>query len=129
YFAGDKNFYAQATAFGNTGPAEMEAWLITPVINTDNTSDLSLKTSFQSWVHDGLSIWVTTNYTGDPSTTIWQEVKGLRIATKGDVNQEWVPSGTVSLKSYGKNLRIGFKHVGSQAANTTSYRIDDILVK
>ncbi len=129
YYAVEKNFYAQATAFGNGGPAEMEAWLISPTIDTDKASDLSLRTSFQAWKHDGLSIWVTTNYTGDPSTSTWQEVKGLRIATQGDADQTWVPSGTVNLKQYGKNLRIGFKHVGSQSTNTTSYRIDDILVK
>ncbi|MCZ2101093.1 MAG: DUF5689 domain-containing protein [Chitinophagales bacterium] len=129
YFSNEKNYYAQATAFGNTGPAEMEAWLISPVIDTDKASEFSLRTSFQSWVHDGLSIWVTTNYTGDPNTTVWQEVSGLRIATQGDTNQSWIPSGTVDLKQYGKNLRIGFKHVGSQAKNTTSYRIDDIKVE
>ncbi len=129
YFATEKNFYAQATAFGNGGPAEMETWLITPTFDTDKASDFSLKTSFQAWKHDGLSIWVTTNYTGDPSTTTWQEVKGLRIATNGDTEQQWIPSGTVNLKQYGKNLRIGFKHVGSQSKNTTSYRIDDIIVK
>ena len=129
YFGTEKNFYAQATAFGTSGPAEMEAWLITPVLDTDKASAFSLKTSFQSWVHDGLSIWVTANYTGDPSTTNWQEVSGLRIATQGDTNQSWIPSGTVDLKQYGKNIRIGFKHVGSQSKNTTSYRIDDIKVE
>lgn len=129
YYGVEQNYYAQATAFGNTGPAEMEAWLITPEFNTDKTSNFSLKTSFQNWVHDGLSVWVTTNYTGDPSTTVWQEVSGLKIATQGDPNQTWIPSGIVNLKSYGKNLRIGFKHVGSQSSNTTSYRIDEIVVE
>ncbi len=129
YFGNERNFYAQATAFGNTGPAEMEAWLITPILDTDKASAFSLRTSFQSWVHDGLSIWVTTNYTGDPNTTVWQEVSGLRIATQGDTNQSWIPSGTIDLKQYGKNIRIGFKHVGSQSKDTTSYRIDDIKVE
>lgn len=129
YFGGEDNYYAQATAFGNTGPADMETWLVTPVIDTDVASEFSLRTSFQSWVHDGLSIWVTTDYTGNPATTTWVEVQGLRIATQGDTNQSWVPSGTVDLKSYGQKLRIGFKHVGSQSQNTTSYRIDDISVK
>jgi hypothetical protein len=85
-------------------------------------------TALQVWKHNGLSVWVTTNYTGDPATTSWQQVTGLKLATQGDADHAWIPSGTVNLKSYGKNLRIGFKYVGTQAANTTSYRIDNVKV-
>lgn len=129
YFNGESNTYAQATAFGNTAPADMECWLVTPVFDTDQAAELSLRTALQEWRHDGLTIWVTTNYTGDPTTTSWQQVTGLKLAGQSTTNNEWVASGTVNLKSYGKNLRIGFKYVGTQAANTTSYRIDDVWVR
>ncbi|MCO6462800.1 MAG: choice-of-anchor J domain-containing protein [Saprospiraceae bacterium] len=129
YFSGDSNTYAQATAFGNTAPADMECWLVTPVFDTDQAADFSLRTAMQEWRHDGLTIWVTTNYTGDPTTTSWQQVTGLNLAGQSSENHEWIDSGTVNLKSYGKNLRIGFKYVGTQAANTTSYRIDDVWVR
>lgn len=124
----DNNTYAQATAFGTTAPADMETWLVSPVVNTDVAANLSMETALQVWKHNGLSVWVTTNYTGDPATTSWQQVTGLKLATQGDADHAWIPSGTVNLKSYGKNLRIGFKYVGTQAANTTSYRIDNVKV-
>jgi len=124
----DNNTYAQATAFGTTGPADMETWLVSPVVDTDVAANLSMETALQVWKHNGLSVWVTTNYTGDPATTSWQQVTGLKLATQGDADHAWIPSGTVNLKSYGKNLRIGFKYVGTQAANTTSYRIDNVKV-
>lgn len=124
----DNNTYAQATAFGTTAPADMETWLVSPVVNTDVAANLSMETAIQVWKHNGLSVWVTTNYTGDPATTSWQQVTGLKLATQGDADHAWIPSGTVNLKSYGKNLRIGFKYVGTQAANTTSYRIDNVKV-
>ncbi|MBK7698226.1 MAG: choice-of-anchor J domain-containing protein [Saprospiraceae bacterium] len=124
----DNNTYAQATAFGTTAPADMETWLVSPVVDTDVAANLSMETALQVWKHNGLSVWVTTNYTGDPATTSWQQVTGLKLATQGDADHAWIPSGTVNLKSYGKNLRIGFKYVGTQAANTTSYRIDNVKV-
>lgn len=128
YFSTDNNTYAQATAFGTTGPADMETWLVSPVVDTDVAANFSMVTALQVWKHNGLSVWVTTNYTGDPATTSWQQVTGLKLATQGDADHAWIPSGTVNLKSYGKNLRIGFKYVGTQAANTTSYRIDNVKV-
>jgi len=124
----DNNTYAQSTAFGTTAPADMETWLVSPVVDTDVAANLSMETALQVWKHNGLSVWVTTNYTGDPATTSWQQVTGLKLATQGDADHAWIPSGTVNLKSYGKNLRIGFKYVGTQAANTTSYRIDNVKV-
>lgn len=54
---------------------------------------------------------------------------GLKLAGQSDADHAWIPSGTVNLKSYGKNLRIGFKYVGTQAANTTSYRIDNVKIE
>lgn len=129
YFSTDNNTYAQATAFGTTGPADMEAWLISPIFDTDIAANFSMNTALQVWKHDGLSVWVTTNYTGDPNTTTWQQVSGLRLAKQGDADHAWIPSGTVNLKSYGKNLRLGFKYVGTQAANTTSYRVDNVKVE
>jgi DNA/RNA endonuclease YhcR with UshA esterase domain len=123
------NTYAQATAYGNTGPVDMESWLVSPIIDTDITSTLSLETALQVYKHDGLTIWATTDFTGDPSTTIWEQVTGLKIAGQGDADHAWIASGDKDLKPFGKKLRLGFKYVGDKNTRTTSYRIDNVSVK
>ena len=121
------NTYAQATAFGTTAPAEMETWLISPVVNTATASMLSFESAKAFWVHDGLSVWVTSNYTGDPATTSWTKLTA-KVAVTTDPDNTFIPSGNIDLKSYGANVRVGFKYEGTQALNTSTYRIDNVKV-
>ncbi len=122
------NTYAQATAFGTTAPADMETWLISPVINTAAAGTLSFETAKAFYRHDGLTVWVTTNYTNDPGNTSWTQINA-KVAGNADADNAFIPSGNIDLKSYGANVRIGFKYVGTQAANTTTYRVDNVVVK
>jgi hypothetical protein len=121
------NTYAQATAFNDTAP-EMETWLITPEIQTSVTPTLTFETAKAFWVHDGLSVWVTTNYTGDPATTTWTKVTA-KIAVKDDADNTFIPSGNVNLQSFGPNVRIGFKYEGTSAKNTSTYRVDNVKIQ
>jgi hypothetical protein len=121
------NTYAQATAFNDTNP-DMETWLITPEITTATTPSLSFETAKAFWVHDGLSVWVTTSYTGDPATTTWTQVNA-RIAQKDDADNTFIPSGNVDLLPLGPKVRVGFKYVGKGGTNTSTYRIDNVKVK
>jgi hypothetical protein len=122
------NTYAQATAFGTTAPADMETWLISPAINTATAGTLSFETAKAFYKHDGLTVWVTTNYTNDPGNTTWTQINA-KVAGNADADNAFIPSGNVDLKSYGANVRVGFKYVGTQAANTTTYRVDNVVVK
>jgi len=120
------NTYAQATAFNDTNP-EMETWLITPEITTATTGTLSFETAKAFWVHDGLSVWATTNYTGDPATTTWVKVNA-RIAVKDDADNTFIPSGNIDIKPLGAKVRIGFKYEGKGGTNTSTFRIDNVVV-
>ncbi len=121
------NLYAQATAFNDTAPA-METWLITPEVNTAVTPTLTFETAKAFWVHDGLSVWATTNYTGDPATTTWTKVNS-KVAVKDDADNTFISSGNVDLKSYGAKVRIGFKYEGAGGTNTSTFRVDNVVVK
>jgi Family of unknown function (DUF5689)/Domain of unknown function (DUF5017) len=122
------NTYAQATAFGTTAPPEMETWLISPVVNTSAAGNLSFETAKAFYKHDGLSVWATTNYTGNPTTTTWTQISA-KVAGSADADNTFVPSGNVDIRTFGASVRIGFKYVGTQAANTTTYRIDNVKVQ
>lgn len=121
------NTYAQATAFNDTAP-EMETWLITPVINTSTASTLTFESAKAFWVHDGLTVWVTANFTGDPSTTNWTKVNA-KVALTTDADNTFIPSGNIDLKSFGANVRVAFKYEGKGGTNTSTFRIDNVKVK
>jgi Family of unknown function (DUF5689) len=121
------NLYAQATAFNDTAPA-MEAWLITPEVNTTSTPTLTFESAKAFWVHDGLSVWATTNFTGDPSTTTWTRVN-CKVAVKDDADNTFIPSGNVDLKTFGSKVKIGFKYEGAGNTNTSTFRVDNVVVK
>lgn len=121
------NTYAQATAFNDTNP-DMETWLITPPVNTNDTPTLTFESAKSFWVHDGLSVWATTNFTGDPATTTWTQVS-CRIAVQSDADNTFIPSGNIDLKPFGPNIRIGFKYVGKGGTLTSTYRVDNVKIK
>ncbi|MBK9735691.1 MAG: choice-of-anchor J domain-containing protein [Saprospiraceae bacterium] len=121
------NTYAQSTAFNDTN-AEMEDWLITPEVITNNSPTLTFESAKAFWVHEGLSVWVTTNYTGNPATTSWVKIPA-KVALNSDPDNTFIPSGNIDLKTYGSSVRIGFKYEGNKATNTSTYRLDNIKVK
>lgn len=120
------NTYAQATAFNDSAP-DMETWLITPVINTSNSGTMSFETAKAFWVHDGLTVWVTSNYTGDPATTSWIKLTA-KVAVNADADNAFIPSGNIDLKPFGANVRVGFKYEGKGGTNTSTFRIDNVKV-
>ncbi len=128
-FSGDT--YAQATAFGSSLPA-MESWLITPGFDLATIDTLSFSSSFAFWAHDGLTVWISTNFTGSNfGTATWTQVPST-IAVQADGQYTWVPSGDVPLTAFtGANAHIGFKYVGNDAATnplTTTWRIDNVVI-
>ena len=122
------NGFAQATAFQDDEP-ETEAWLISPVINTSEKSSLSFLSSMAFYRHDGLNLVYTTNYTGDVNSTSWTNIDNVRLATDSDGNYTWVQSGDVDLTSLGSEIRIAFQYEGTSGGNTTTFRLDDIVIE
>ena len=121
------NIYVQATAFSDTSP-EMEAWLITPGIDLSQASSLEFKSAQAFHVHDGLSVWISTDYTGfNFSDATWTELS-CTLASESDPNYEFVDSGVVDLSAYSGKAFIGFKYVGNPDDGTTSWIIDDVII-
>ncbi len=121
------NLYAQATAFGDSAP-EMETWLITPPIDLSKLKVLRFESAQAFWVHDGLSIWIATDFNGaDVAAANWTELNA-RLATNTDAEHAWVPSGDVDLSDFSGTGHVGFKYVGDAATNTSSYRIDNVMI-
>lgn len=125
-FSGDT--YAQATAFGSGLPA-MESWLITPSFNLSSADTLTFTSSWGFFVHNGLSVWISTDYNGSNfASATWTQLS-CTLAVQADGQYVWVPSGNVPLTSFSGTGYIGFKYVGDGTTNTTTWRIDNVIVK
>ncbi len=121
--------YAEISAY-QSGLANMESWLVTPGFSLTAGDTLSFKSEYAFYKHDGLTVWISNNYTGNPATATWQQLTcTLPVSSTG--NYTWVNSGDVSLIGLGLtgNVNIGFKYVGDGTTNTTTFRIDNVRVR
>jgi len=108
------------------------SWLITPEINLDNSSDESLTFEIASGFDRGLilEVFITENYTGDPTTTSWFLLENANIPigpANGFSNFELTDALNISCLS--GTVRVGFRYVGGDSSGrTTTYNIDNIKV-
>ena len=123
------NHYAQATAFGDTQP-EMEAWLITPEITLDEPMKLTFESAYAFWTHQGLTVWISSNFDGTNVTSAtWTQLNPV-LAQSTDTEHAFIPSGVVDLSSFSGTVHIGFKYEGTGPGSlTTSSRLDNIKVE
>lgn len=123
------NTYAQATAFGDQA-TEMESWFISPSIELDVAKKLTFESAYGFFVHDGLTVWISSNFNGtDVSSATWQQLTAT-IAVSSDTEHAFVPSGNIDLSGFSGPVRVGFKYVGSgPGGQTTSWRIDNVKVE
>lgn len=125
-FSGDT--FAQATAFQDNEPS-METWLITPPIDLSEPKVLSFLSAQAFFVHNGLSVWISTDYDGESvSSATWTELN-CTLAGSSNSNYDWVESGDIDLAAYSGTAYIGFKYEGSGNLNTTTYRIDNVVIR
>ena len=128
YRSFEQNLFAQMTSF-NADAASNEVWLVTPEINTTETPTLSFESAQAFYQHDGLSVWISTDFSGDAGSASWVELSEARVAGSGDEEYDWIDSGQIDLSSYGTQVYVGYKYEGTAATNTTTYRLDNIVVE
>jgi hypothetical protein len=125
-FSGDK--FASATAF-SSGLTAMETWLITPAIDLKTQKTLTFESSSGYWKHDGLTVWVSTDFEGNPATATWTQLDFAKPPANAGGYSDFVSSGNISLPQFNGKGYIGFKYVGDAATNTTTWRFDDVKVQ
>ncbi len=126
-FAG--NNYAIANAF-NSGEQNIMAWLVTPAINLDGTTDENLSFEVQTNFNNGdvLTALITDNFTGDVTTTDWEQLDVIIPAgnPSGFGNFELV--GPTNISCLSGDIHIAFLYEGSDPGPTTRYHVDNIEV-
>jgi Family of unknown function (DUF5689) len=119
--------YVQATSFNSTD-AEDEMWLVTPPLILSTQKSLNFRSAISFYKHDGLQVLISTDYNGSNLTTATWKPLTATLAGAASGDNIWVPSGAVTLPIANKAF-IAFRYTGNKAANTTSFRLDDITVQ
>tara|TARA_R110001592_G_scaffold354888_2_gene654913 strand:- start:11808 stop:13034 length:1227 start_codon:yes stop_codon:yes gene_type:complete len=119
--------YAVIKNYNGSSNIPCETWLVSPTIDLSASS--TPKMSMRSDVRYGgapLVAYITTNYTGDVTTTSWT-VLPISLDTD-NFNWGFVSSGSYSLLSYAnQNITIAFKYTGGSSDGST-WEIDDIKI-
>lgn len=123
----DDNTYVQATAFQDMEPS-METWLVSPKVEMNGNNMLSFRTAMAFHAHDGLTVFISSDYDDDPTSATWNELSAT-LAGSAQSNYDWVDSGSIDLSSYnGEEIVIGFRYQGAGSGNTTTYIVDDVVI-
>ncbi len=121
--------YCSATAY-QSNLANMETWIITPPLDLKVQRTLSFQTSSGFWRHDGLTVWVSTNFDGqNVGTATWTQLNYSLPAQDPNGYSAFVPSGNISLPISNNKSYVAFKYVGNSAVNTTTWRFDDVKMQ
>jgi hypothetical protein len=117
---------AVCSGYSNGQSYQNEDWLISPVMNLSQMSNVQLNFSHTRGNADVMNVGVsqgwykayaTQYYTGDPSTTEWVELQGLNQ----NITQAWqfISSGALTIPEEAKssNSRIAFRYISSSSAS------------
>lgn len=126
-FSGDS--YAQISGF-NSGETDSEAWLITPQIDLSASIEEDLKLNIQTNFDNGkiLTIFITDNYTGDPTTTEWIQLDLDVPSGPGSGFGSFEQVGPTNISCAGETVWIGFRYISTDPDATTRYHIDDLEI-
>ncbi len=126
-FSGDK--FCSATAF-NSSLANMETWLITPSLDLKVQRTLTFETSSGFWKHDGLTVWVSTNFDGqNVGSATWTQLNFALPPQDPAGYSVFVPSGNIALPISNSKGYVAFKYTGNTTTGTTTWRFDDVKMQ
>lgn len=124
--------YQEINGFG--GDVASNDYLISPIFNLDSyTNEVLSFESFNNYSdasYPPIEILYTTNYTGDPSTTIWQN--DLIATWSPENSSEWTTSGSIDVSGIaGTTIQFAFHYTstGTGGGSTSLWRIDNILLQ
>jgi hypothetical protein len=124
-FSGD--VYMKISAFG-TSESPMEAWLVTPAINLDGSTNEELSFEVSSNFETGkiLTAFISENFTGDVTTTEWIELDANIPIGDGGFG-DFVTSN-INISCLNGDVHVAFKYLGAAGGAETRYHIDDIKI-
>ncbi|PTX45186.1 hypothetical protein C8P64_1177 [Christiangramia gaetbulicola] len=114
----------------NTIESPLEAWLVTPEIDLDDTSNEILLFDMLSSYDNGLlmKVFITSDFTGDPRTTTWTELDANIPLGPSGANSTIFRESKIDISCLEGEIWIGFRYLGAAPDKTTTYDLDNIRV-
>ena len=123
------NFYSRISAF-NSDNDEADVWLVTPAIDLDSTTGEELSFDIESAFDTGtiLSVYISTDYAGDPTTATWQILDADVPVGPSSGFGGFESVGPINISCVDGTAVIGFFYEGSDPSATTRYHLDNVIV-
>lgn len=114
----------------NTQESPLEAWLVTPEINLNNSVKEVLNFDILSSFDKGLlmEVFITSNFTGDPRTTEWTELDANIPLGPSGSNSRIFKNSKIDISCLEAKVWVGFRYLGSAPDKTTTYDLDNIRI-
>ncbi|HRX68915.1 MAG TPA: choice-of-anchor J domain-containing protein [Tenuifilaceae bacterium] len=124
---GHNNTYCGYMNGYNSGAKENEDWFISPTINADSYSSLTLSFwNTSGYSGPALQAYISNNFSDNPTTASWDEITGISWHN-GATSWEWTYSGEIDLSSVTGDFNIAFKYT-STTSEAAAWEIDDITL-
>jgi hypothetical protein len=123
------NTYSRISAF-NSNNTDADVWLVTPSIDLDSTTGEELSFDVQSNFDNGtiLSVFISTDFTGDPTTATWQQLDATIPIGPGGGFGNFETVGPINISCLDGSVNVGFLYEGSDPSATTRYHVDNVEV-
>lgn len=114
----------------NTQESPLEAWLVTPEINLNDSVNEILSFDILSSFDKGLilEVFITQEFTGDPRTTEWTELDANIPLGPSSSNSRIFKNSKIDISCLEGTIWVGFRYLGSAPDKTTTYDLDNIRV-
>ncbi|MDX1543241.1 MAG: DUF5689 domain-containing protein [Christiangramia sp.] len=114
----------------NTLESPLEAWLVTPVINLDNSVNEVLSFDILSSFDKGLimEVFISDDFTGDPRTTEWTLLDAHIPLGPSGSNSRIFTKSKIDISCLDGKVWVGFRYLGSAPDKTTTYDLDNVRV-
>jgi endonuclease I/endonuclease/exonuclease/phosphatase family metal-dependent hydrolase len=127
----NNNKYAQMSAY--QGDATEEDWIVSPAINLDISDEevFTFQTKGGYDNGDPLTVWYTTDWTGDVTTTTWTQITAGTIdisAPSNGYSDNFTNSGNIDFSGIAGTIRLAFKYVGGTSGITTTMQVDEVKI-
>jgi len=126
----NENTFVQVSAYGSNEYV-MDAWLISPLIDLSAQKKVVLSFDTRATFEEGsiLTVWFSTDYSGDFHRSKWQQLDAqVATGSRDGSNKVFVNSSAIPIGCIEDKIHLGFRYLGADPGVSTTYDLDNILV-
>ena len=123
------NSYVQIAAY-NSNESPLEAWLITPEINLDATTDEEVTFETNTGYDNGpaLTAYISSDFNGDLTTATWIQLDAVLSEGPSNGYNNFIGSGAINISCLTGTFHVAFKYQGAANGISTTFQIDNVRV-